>query len=137
MSRAIFITEADKQKLDKLINTEREFGIGGKEYLIHLQQELNRACVVLPKEIPSNVITMNSKVLLKNLDTEEEMIYVLVYPADADLEEDKISVLAPIGTAILGYRENDILDWRVPGGIVRLKVEKLLYQPEAAGDFEL
>lgn len=137
MSREIFITEADKQKLHKLIENEKEFGIGTKEYLINLQQELNRACVVQAQEIPGDVITMNSKVVLKNFDTGEDMTYTLVYPSEANLEEDKISVLAPIGTAILGYREQDILDWEVPGGTVRLKVEKILYQPEAAGHFDL
>lgn len=137
MSREIFITEADKQKLHKLIENEKEFGIGTKEYLINLQQELNRACVVQAQEIPGDVITMNSKVVLKNFDTGEDMTYTLVYPSEANLEEDKISILAPIGTAILGYREQDILDWEVPGGTVRLKVEKILYQPEAAGHFDL
>lgn len=136
MSREIFITEADKQKLYKFINTEKEFN-GGGEYLNDLEQELNRACVVLPQEIPHDVITMNSKVILKNLDSGEEMTCILVYPADADLNEDKISVLAPVGTAILGYREQDVLDWNVPGGAVRLKVEKIIYQPESAGDYDL
>lgn len=137
MSREIFITEADRQKLHKLINTEKEFNVGEREYLANLAQELNRACVVLPQEIPDDVITMNSKVSLRNLDSGEEMIFTLVYPADADLDNDKISVLAPIGTAMLGYREQDILDWNVPSGTVRLKVEKILFQPEAAGNYEL
>ena len=137
MPREIFITEADKQKLHKLINTEKEFTTGGREYLANLEQELNRACVVLPREIPHDVITMNSEVKLRNLDSGEEMTYMLVYPADADLDSGKISVLAPVGTAILGYREQDVLDWKVPGGTVLLKVEKILYQPEAAGNFEL
>ena len=137
MSRIIYITNTDQQRLKKLIDKEKEFNTGNKEYLINLEQELDRANMVTSQEIPPDVITMNSEVLLKDLDTEEEMIYTLVYPDEADLLNDKISVLAPVGTAILGYRIGDVLEWKVPDGVVRLKVEKLLYQPEAAGDFEL
>lgn len=138
MSRKISITAVDRERLLKLINKEREFGSAkNKDYLKDLEKELNGADVVTSENIPPNAITMNSKVLLKDLETGEETIYTLVYPEDADLLEDKISILAPVGTAILGYREGDIIDWKVPGGIIRFKVEKLLYQPEAAGDYHL
>jgi regulator of nucleoside diphosphate kinase len=138
MSRTIDITALDKERLLKLVNQEREFGSSkNKEYLKELEQELERANVVVSERIPSDAITMNSKVLLKDLETGEETVYILVYPEDADLLEDKISVLAPVGTAILGYREGDIIDWRIPDGAVKLQVEKILYQPEAAGDYHL
>lgn len=138
MSRTIDITALDKERLLKLVNQEREFGSSkNKEYLKELEQELERANVVISERIPSDAITMNSKVLLKDLETGEETVYILVYPEDADLLEDKISVLAPVGTAILGYREGDIIDWRIPDGVVKLQVEKILYQPEAAGDYHL
>jgi regulator of nucleoside diphosphate kinase len=80
---------------------------------------------------------MNSKARLRDLETNEEMIYTLVFPEDANVEEDKISVVAPIGTAMLGQRVGDEFEWEVPAGTVRLRVEELLYQPEAAGDFHL
>lgn len=134
MSRQIFITVVDKERLQKLMNEAKEFTPGSKEYLRNLERELNRAKVVASEKIPHNVITMNSKVLLKDLDSGEEMIYTLVYPSEANLIENKISVLAPIGTAILGFREGAIITWEVPDGLVRLEVEKILYQPEAAGD---
>jgi regulator of nucleoside diphosphate kinase len=137
MSRQIFITERDKQRLQKFINEAKEFGSCNQESLKELELELNRAQVVTSLKIPHDIITMNSKVLLKDLDSGEEMIYTLVYPADADLMENKISVLAPVGTAILGFRKGDMVNWKVPGGLVRLKVEKILYQPEAAGDYDL
>ncbi|AQS59233.1 nucleoside diphosphate kinase regulator [Desulforamulus ferrireducens] len=137
MSRNIFITDKDQKRLKKLIDKEKEFSTGNKEYLINLEQELDRANIVTSQEVPADVITMNSKVLLKDLDNGEEMIYTLVYPEEADLLNDKISVLAPVGTAILGYRIGDVLEWKVPDGVVKLKVEKLLYQPEAAGDYDL
>ncbi len=137
MSRIIYITNTDQIRLKKLIDKEKEFNIGNKEYLINLEQELDRANIVTSQEVPPDVITMNSEVLLKDLDTEEEMVYTLVYPEEADLLNDKISILAPVGTAILGYRIGDVLEWKVPDGVVKLKVEKLLYQPEASGDFDL
>lgn len=138
MSRKIHITSVDRERLLKLIGKEREFNITlKKEYLKNLEQELENAQIVISQEIPKDVITMNSKVLLKDMDTNEEMTYTLVYPSEANLIEDKISILAPVGTAILGYREGDTIEWKVPDGIVNLKVESILYQPEAAGDFDL
>jgi len=121
----------------KLIGKEREFNnIISREYLKNLEQELTNANVVTSQEIPKDVITMNSKILLRDVDSNEEMEYLLVYPSEANLVEDKISILAPVGTAILGYREGDIIEWKVPDGIINLKVEKILYQPEAAGDYD-
>lgn len=137
VSRAIYITQADLARLEKLINTDKEFSSGRKDYLEKLELELARAHVVPPTEVPADVITMNSRVLLRDLDYGDEMTYTLVYPADADLAQNKISVLAPVGTAILGYRSGDSVEWEVPNGRVRLRVEKILYQPEAAGDFHL
>lgn len=138
MVRKINITSNDQERLIKLIDAEREFGQGrNKDDLKILSQELERANIVSAEQIPEDSITMNSKVLLVDLDSNEEMIYTLVYPEDVDLAENKISVLAPIGTAILGFRTGDIIDWQVPAGIVKLKVEKILYQPEAAGKYDL
>ncbi len=138
MARIISITSSDRERLLKLINKEREFGTAkSKDFLKDLEQELDRANIVSSEMIPPDAITMNSKVLLRDLDSGEETTYTLVYPEAADLLEDKISVLAPVGTAILGFREGDVVDWKIPDGIVKLKVEKILYQPEAAGDYEL
>ena len=75
--------------------------------------------------------------LLRDLDTDEEMIFTLVFPGNASIEDDRISVVAPIGTAMLGHRVGDEFEWEVPAGSVRLRVEEVLYQPEAAGDFHL
>jgi len=80
---------------------------------------------------------MNSRVHLVDLDTQEEMVYTLVFPQDAEISQSKISVLAPIGTAMLGYRVGDTFTWQVPDGVRRLQVKKVLYQPEASGDYHL
>ncbi len=138
MSRSILLTERDLERLKKLVDHEREFGKAGEtKEMKDLQMELERAQVVSPEDIPAGTITMNAKFLLKHLDSEELTEYSLVYPEDADFFENKISIMAPIGTAMLGYQEGDEVDWQVPAGTVRLRVEKVLYQPEASGDYEL
>ena len=131
MARKIYITEADKQKLQKLISHFSLSESNNKEYVENLDSELSRAQVVKKSDIPNNIITMNSKVLLL-LDGEDEEV-LLVYPSDADISDNRISVLSPIGTAILGYREGDIIEWKVPSGVTKIEVKKVLYQPEASG----
>jgi len=135
--RAIYITEYDMMRLRNLLEDEKASGYRGRDDLKELEAELNRGTVVAPQEVPGDVVTMNSKARLMDLDTGEEMIYTLVFPSDADIEQNKISVLAPIGTAMLGYRIGDTFEWKVPEGLRRLRVEEILYQPEAAGDYHL
>ena len=135
--KVIYITDTDKKRLKELIREARASGSEHEIYLKKLEGELNRGKVVKSKEIPKDVITMNSKVRLKDLDTQEEMIYWLVFPGDADPDQNKISILAPIGTALIGYRVGDVIEWKVPVGLRKLKVLEVLYQPEAAGDYHL
>src|SRR6185436_18568999 len=134
---SIYITELDYNRLNGLIDRTRERNSVDKEYLNKLEAELERAEVVEPKDIPADVITMRSKVRLKDLVSGESNTYSLVFPTEADSAEGKISVLAPIGTAILGYRQGDTIEWPVPSGVRKLKVEEILYQPESSGDDEL
>jgi regulator of nucleoside diphosphate kinase len=136
-NRTIYITEYDMKRLRELIAEAKRLDRRGNEYLESLEAELSRGKLVAPTEVPPDVVTMNSRVGLVDLDTEEEMVYTLVFPQEADITQSKISVLAPIGTAILGYRVGDTLTWQVPDGIRRLRVKQILYQPEAAGDYHL
>ncbi|MDH5662210.1 MAG: nucleoside diphosphate kinase regulator [Elusimicrobiota bacterium] len=135
--KVIYITDTDKKRLKQLIREARAYGSEHEIYLEKLEGELNRGKVVKAKKIPKDVITMNSKVRLKDLGTQEEMIYQLVFPDDADPDQNKISILAPIGTALIGYRVGDVIEWKVPAGLRKLKVLEVLYQPEAAGDYHL
>ncbi len=135
--RKIFITKFDKDRLEELIGVAESFGADKRLDLESLQDELERAEIVSSRRVPSNVVTMNSKVLLRDADTLEEMTLTLVFPKDADIKSGLISVLAPVGTAILGYREGDVVEWRVPNGLKRISIERILYQPEAEGDFHL
>ena len=134
---SIYITEYDLKRLRELIKEAKRVERRGNEYLDSLDAELDRGQVVAPTEIPPDVITLNSRVRLVDLDTAEEMVYTLVFPQDADIAQSKISVLAPIGTAMLGYRVGDTFTWQVPDGVRRLQVKQILYQPEASGDYHL
>lgn len=136
-ARAIYITELDYNRLSGLIDRTRERNGDDREYLNKLETELDRAEIVDPKNIPADVITMRSKVRLKDLVSGESNTYSLVFPTEANFAEGKISVLAPIGTAILGYKRGDTIEWPVPAGLRKLKIEEILYQPESAGDHEL
>lgn len=127
--RTIYITTADMARLQALLASQKNAG----EALKKLAAELDRARVVAPEEIPQDIITMNSTAQLRELLTDDVMTYTLVFPERADYEAGRISVLAPIGTAMLGQREGDEFEWEVPAGPVRLRVEKVIYQPEAAG----
>jgi len=135
--RTLYITQFDKERLEELMGVARFFGGSSRADLQDLEEEMKRAHIVSPQEIPSDVVTMNSQVLLCDIDTLETMTYTLVFPKDADIDSGSISVLAPVGTAILGYRQGDIVEWPVPAGIRRLRIEKVLYQPEADGDYTL
>jgi regulator of nucleoside diphosphate kinase len=135
--RTIHITEYDLSRLRELISEAKRLEPRGNEYLENLDAELSRARLVAPSEVPADVVTMNSRVRLIDLDTKEAMVYTLVFPADADIAQSKISVLAPIGTAMLGYRAGDVFTWRVPDGVRHIQVKEVLYQPEAAGDYHL
>lgn len=102
-----------------------------------LLQELKVAKTVPQDRISDNIVTMNSRALLREINSGREIEITITYPQDADSREQKVSVLSPIGVALLGSREGDITSWRVPGGVGRFKVEKVIYQPEAAGHFSL
>lgn len=135
--REIYITEFDLKRLQEVIEDSERSGYAGSEYVRDLERELERGKVVAPTDVPADVVTMNSLVCLEDLDTQEELTYRLVFPEEADIAENRISILAPIGTAMLGYRVGDTFTWDVPCGVRRLRVKKILYQPEAAGDYHL
>lgn len=128
--RGIYVTEEDRARLAEILRS----GPPASDGLRPLAAELKRAQVVAAAEVPPDVITMNSEVRLLDLDTGQEMTCTLVFPEDADAPNGKVSVLAPIGTAMLGYRVGDVFEWQVPARKRRLRVEAVLYQPEASGE---
>ena len=127
----IYITEIDKARLMELLFALEQ----GAAAVVELEHEIERAIVVEPQRVARNVITMNSRALVR-LD-DEPVEVALVYPDDADERAGKLSVCSEVGAAILGYREGDCVDWRVGERTRRIRVERVLYQPEASGHFHL
>jgi regulator of nucleoside diphosphate kinase len=131
MARTIFITEEDLAELRMMIDRAHNNGEGLN--LADLEAELKRARILPAEDVPRDVVTMNSKVLLYDLDTRERGLFTLVYPWQADADNYRISVLAPVGTAMIGCRVGDVIKWPVPAGIGRFRIEELIYQPEREG----
>jgi len=102
-----------------------------------LQRELERACLIQPEEIPPDVVTMRSQVRLVDVNTEQEMLCTLVFPEDALATDGSISVLAPVGAAILGCSVGDVVRFQTPRAVRTLRIVEVLYQPEAAGHYFL
>jgi len=135
--RQIYVTKFDLQRLQELVQVAKEFKFQDRNDLKKLEQELERATIVGSKDVLPDVVTMNAKVELLDIDKNEKMTFTLVFPIDADIDRGKISIIAPIGTAILGYRVGDTVIWQVQAGVRRIKIQKIIYQPEASGDYHL
>jgi regulator of nucleoside diphosphate kinase len=136
MKNLIHITTQDKQRLEDLLLEVQASDPRKHGDLKALTEELRRAVIVDPKDVSGDVITMNSRAEMRDLESGETVAFTLVFPSEANIDEEKISVLAPIGAGMLGYRVGDEFEWNVPGGLRRMKVTKVDYQPEAAGDFD-
>ena len=132
----LLVTEADFDRLKHLSESPR-YRVTHAMLIPTLREGLERCRVVEPESVPKGVVTMHSKVKVRDLQAGESETYTLVFPDDADINEGRLSVLAPLGTALLGARVGDVVEFAAPAGTRRLKVEKILYQPEAAGDFHL
>jgi regulator of nucleoside diphosphate kinase len=128
----IYMTPPDKERLTSLLEGRRWYGREDGRTLEVLEEELDRAVVVDAEQLPPDVVTLDSRVQLIDLDSAEELLFAVVLPARANADEGRISVLAPLGMAVLGYRSGDVIEWDVPGGRRRLRVTRVLYQPEAA-----
>ena len=129
------MTEKDYQRLHQLVQTQRL--ASGPRAVEALCRELKRAQVVASEEVPVDVVTMNSFVRLREIKSNAVMEITIVYPKDADLPNRKISVLAPVATAVLGCRVGDEVECPAPLGPVTYRVEEIMYQPETAGDLYL
>jgi regulator of nucleoside diphosphate kinase len=133
LQRNIYITENDLERLERLVS-----GLKSSPNIDRFKLELERAIVVPSEEIPSDVVTMNSRVIFKELNSEDETEITLVYPSDSDVNSRKISILTPVGAALLGLSVGDQIDWPLPTGKIRTyKIIAVLYQPEAAGRHNL
>jgi regulator of nucleoside diphosphate kinase len=117
----IYFSERDHERLRGLVDGRvNQASLG--HTLSQLEQELDRAEIVPEAALPADVVAMYSTVRLVDLDTDREHVYTVVYPHEADADRGRISVLAPIGTAVLGYRAGDVVEWEVPAGMRRFRI---------------
>lgn len=128
---AIVVSRLDYQRIEALLEDAGKRGID----VSALEHELARADVVEPAHMPHDVISMNSTARFRDVNGGDEREFTLVYPRDADADSGRVSVLAPIGSALLGLRIGQRIDWPLPGGrTATLEVLSIKYQPEAAGE---
>ncbi len=128
----------DRDRLANLIELVRgQRDRSNLTYVSKLEDELEFAEVGAPAEIPGDVVTMRSKIRLKDMDAKQESVYSIVFPTEANLDEGTISVLTPLATALLGHRSGVTVEFQAPGRIRRLQILEILYQPESAGDLDL
>lgn len=128
----IYVTEKDFMRLKNLLDS-----YDGSEFE-DLEIELDRAGVLTDTEVPKDLITMNSNVRYLNVQDNKESTITLVYPKEANSSEGKISILAPLGSALIGLKVGQEINWMFPDGKTRtLRILDVIYQPEANGDWHL
>jgi len=139
-AKKLVISDYDKARLERKIEqvlTEAEVDQSNPElaYVKQLAGEIQKARIVPPEKIPPDVVTMNSTVELKDEESGREIEYTLSFPANSDPVNGRISILAPVGIALLGSHVGDVIQWPVPKGTCKYRVLRIVYQPEAAGDY--
>ena len=135
--RHIHITDSDMRRLDALLLATADPLGKDRPYLDSLRAELERAKIIASESIAGDVVTMNSTVRVRERDTRRTTTFTLVFPEFSNPAANRISVIAPLGSALLGYRTGDRVSFRVPGGLRECEIEEVVYQPEAAGDLHL
>lgn len=125
----------DLKQLREVLEAAREFHLADDLHIRELENKLDRAKVVEPEDASENLVSMNCRVRIRDLDTGEVEAYCLVYPGNASGHEGRLSVFAPVGVALLGKRIGDIVRVEVPAGLRRVRVEDVVQ--EAAGAFHL
>ncbi|HEY9560127.1 MAG TPA: nucleoside diphosphate kinase regulator [Anseongella sp.] len=136
MEPSITVTNHDYEKLLECIQNARYASNIPTMAITKLGDELKKALRVPSDKVTTNVITMNSRVAIEDVATGREFELTIVYPQHANIAEKRVSVLAPMGTALLGYTEGSVVEWEMPNGMKKLLVKKILYQPEANGELE-
>ncbi len=133
----IIINRLDYARIKKCINDAKQFKSITSIEADNLLKELDSAKIMEPESIPSNVVTMNSIAKITFLSNDKQVQFQIVYPDKANLKENKISIFSPIATSLIGYKVNDEIEWIVPGGLTKIRIDEIIYQPEATGDYEL
>ena len=133
----LILNRLDYSRIQKCINDAKQFKSINASEAESLKVELNSAKIVEPQEIPSDVVTMNSIVKISFLNSDVQTEFQIVYPDKANLKLKKISIFSPIATALIGYKVADEIEWIVPAGLTKIRIDEIIYQPEAAGNYDL
>lgn len=133
----VIITKQDFNKIHRSINDAKARNSIKKEEAEKLLAELKSAKIVEQDQIDGDVVTMNSIVKIHFQNNKTTMEFQLVYPADANIKEKKISIFSSVASALIGYKVGDEIDWLIPSGMTKIVIDEIIYQPEAAGDFDL
>lgn len=134
----IYMTETDHQRLLTLLDQ----AVGAPDLrlrgdLRRLAQGVREARIVKPEAIPPDVVTMNSEVVVRDPDSGETDTWVITFPNEADVSRQRISVLSPLGSALLGRRKGETVEWSTGVGTGRVVITDITFQPEASGRFDL
>lgn len=132
----LYVTKRDYERLCGYISAASSGGAGLPQ-LREFAEELGGRQVVDQLEVDAGVVTMCSRVRVMDIGTKESITVTLVFPEDADLNLGKLSVLTPMGTAMLGRSVGDVFEWRSPARLRRLLIKEMCYQPEASGNYNL
>lgn len=135
-SATMLITDTDRRRLGTSLEKAAYGRSRHRSEFVALETDLEFASSVMAEEVPGDVVTMNSTVEVRDLDAEATESFTLVYPEDADIGSARMSVLAPLGRALLGRRVGEVIQVAVPAGRRRIRIERLCYQPEQAGHFD-
>ncbi|HAV01597.1 nucleoside diphosphate kinase regulator [Chryseobacterium salipaludis] len=134
--KEVIITKQDFNRIHRAITAAKATNSIKKEEAEKLLAELKNAKIVEPENIGGDVVTMNSIVKIHFQNNKSTMEFKLVYPSEANIKEKKISIFSAVAAALIGYRVGDEIDWLVPSGMTKIVIDEIVYQPEAAGDFD-
>ena len=131
-SHSIIVADDDMDRLSGLVRALKNSLFRDQLQLESLEQALESAEETSSERVPRDVIRMNSSIRVLDLDTRKKELYTLVFPDNADITSSRISVLAPVGLALLGRKQGDVIETNVPGGARRLRVDRVWLSPELA-----
>jgi regulator of nucleoside diphosphate kinase len=132
MEQRVILSRADAARLRAILAEQMRSAVHDQQHLLDLREEIELATVVEPEKVPADVVTMESTVHVVDMETGDGDEYMLVSPARANIGARRVSVTAPLGTALLGYREGDHVIWSMPGGVRHLRIRKVV-QPQHSG----
>ncbi len=133
----LIVNKNDYTRIHQSINIAKQNNAIKKEEAEKLISELKSAKLVDPEKVPGDVVTMNSVVKIHFQNNKTQMQFKLVYPKDANLKENKISIFSAVASALIGYKVGDEIEWLLPSGMTKIVIDEIIYQPEAAGDLDL